>query len=560
MPNNLTRKIEDLQRSLETMPGLTKRIDAQLGEFGKRLDKVDRQLARLARSAQEAAETQTKTQDQLDVLGQQVTTHIDEERAARRRQFAQAALVDARAEHDRRFGHHQTVRRSTAGMLRAMTTGTVRPAAFLRAAEQLMFDASGYWLPPAQLALAAWVGNSPVSAERAVLEAMNRDPERSALFFSLVLGRFGRQDAAARWIAEYAKAQDCNALTGEFAAVLDAVARGALGSPARGRLLEACQGWSDQIGRSGERQAQQVANWTAFIRGQRRPLTDTFDALGAASHDWASTLGRLEAAAAFGRTEQWLKRRLGSTNVSSAGDEMLRTAVDDLLRELIAAPDQDESVLLEAAKGWQAILTRGGRPPAPTSDEPGQPVRTDFLTLSTEIAMSTQVSEFSGHAARFCLILSEASIERAITDLSKLVMSTYPASIEVDVDGWHHAMKPGDDPDALVQQFLNWARMAMSEDEAQATRWRLSIGRNSALENIKSSWEVRKQDGQETVDLATRQANVFFQKWEQGIAAAERCVKLLQDQSAGAWSDAQDSRARLAMELPGWDPRPPALA
>ncbi len=118
---------------------------------------------------------------------------------------------------------------------------------------------------------------------------------------------FGRQDAAARWITEYARAQDCNALTGEFTAVLDVVARGALGGRARERLLDACRGWRDQIGQSGEWEAKQVASWTGFIRGQRRPLTDTFDPLGTVSRDWVAKLGRLEAATAFGHTEQWLK-------------------------------------------------------------------------------------------------------------------------------------------------------------------------------------------------------------------------------------------------------------
>ena len=557
MPDDLARRLESLQRSLETLPtDLGRRLD----KLDTQLGKVDRQLGGLDKPAQEAAKAQKEIQRRLEALGQQVATYIDEDRAARSRQFALTALVDARAEHDRQFGHHQMVRRSAIGMLRGMTTGTVRPAALLGAAEQLMVDASGYWLSPALVALAAWVGNSPASAERAVLEAVSRDPGRSALFFSLALACFGRQDAAACWITEYAKAQDCNALTGEFTAVLDAVARGALGARARERLLDACRGWRDQIGQSSAWEAKQVASWTGFIRGQRRPLADTFGPLGTVSHDWAAKLGRLEAATGFGHTEQWLKGRLGST---SEGDEILRDVADDLLRGLIAASDQAEDALLEAARRWQAIIERGGHPPTPASDEPGEPVRTDFLTLSTAIATGTYQSELSEQAVRFCLVLSRTSVERAVTDLSQQVRSTYPASIEVDIEGWHHAMEPGDDPDALIQKFLGWAHEAMIEDKAQATRRRLSIGRPSArLENIESIWEARKQGGPEKIYLAAMQANLFFQKWQQGIAAVQRCVDLLRAQSTGAWSDAQESGtvpgpSRPAMKLPDWDPRPP---
>lgn len=537
MPDDLTaRNAEGLRRPLDAATDL-----------GRKLDKLSTQLDKLG-----------KRLDRIEALGQRVTTYIDENRAVGRKQFAQTALVDARAEHDRRFGHHQMVRRSVTGMLQAMTTGVVRPAVLLRTAEQLMIDDPGYWLSPAQVALAALACDNPVSAKRAVLEAVSRDPGRSALFFSLVLGRFGRHDAAARWIAEYARAQDHNALTGDFTTVLDAVARGALGGPARERLLDTCRGWRDQIGQSGQQEAKQVTSWRRFIRRQRRPLTDTFHPLGMVSRDWAAKLDRLETAAAFGYTEQWLEGRLGGTGES---DETLPATVDDLLRELIAAPDQAECALLEAVGRWQAIIERDGYPPAPASDDPGEPARTDFLTLSTAIATGTYQSDLSEQAARFCLLLSRTSVQRAVADLSQQVKSTYPASIGVDIRGWHHAIEPGDDPDALVQEFLEWAHDAMNEDKAQATRKRLGISKPSArLERIESTWKARKQEGQETVYQAARQANDFYAKWQKGIAAAGECVELLRDQSA--WGDTREPRtghgtARPAMRLPAWDLEPP---
>ena len=188
---------------------------------------------------------------------------------------------------------------------------------------------------------------------------------------------------------------------------------------ARERLLDACRGWRDQIGQSGEWEAKQVASWTEFIRGQRQPLTDTFPPLGTVSRDWVATLGRLEAATAFGHTEQWLKGRLGGTS-EGEGADILRAA-DDLLRELIAEPDQAEGALLEAARRWQAIIKSGGHPPTPASGEPGEPVRTDFLTLSTAIATGAYQGELSEQAMRFCLVLSGTSVERAVTDLSQQV-------------------------------------------------------------------------------------------------------------------------------------------
>jgi regulator of replication initiation timing len=552
--DDLAHRLESLQRSLETLPAdLGKKLD----KLDKQLVSADRQLAGLSKSAQEAAAEQRKLQLRLDALDRQVASYIEEDRAARRTQHALTALVDARADHDRRFGHHHAVRRAATGMLRAMTTGTVSPAALLGAAEQLMIGAPEYWLPPALVALAAWAGDSQAAAGRAVLEAVSRDPGRSALFFSLTLARFGRQATAAGWITEYARALDRNALPGEFKAVLDAVARGALGGGARERLLDACRSWRDQAGPSGTGAAKQVASWTGFIGGQRRPLTDTFDALRTVSRDWATALGTLEAATAFGHTEQWLEGRLAVTGES---DEALRDVTDGLLRELIAAPDQAECALLEAARKWQAIVASGGHEATPPSGEQG---RTDFPALSTAIAMGARQDELSEQAARFCLMLSATSAERAVTDLSQRVRSTTPASIEVEIEGWRYAIEPADEPADLVQKFLGWADEELATARAQASRKWLGIGRPSARpEQIEMTWEERKHRGHEAVYQATFQANRYFQKWNKELEAADRCVSLLRTGAAGARSDAQEPDAvpgpsRAGMELPDWDPRPP---
>lgn len=554
MSDDLANRLEGLQRSFEALPAdLRKKLD----KLDKQLVSVDRQLAGLSKSAQAAATAQQKLQLQLDALDRQVASYIDEDRAARRTQYALTALVDARADHDRQFGHHQLVRRTATGMLRAVTTGTVSPPALLGAAEQLMIGAPDYWLAPALVALAAWAADSPVSASRAVREAMGRDLGRSTLFFSLMLARFGRQDTAACWISEYATAQDRNALTGEFAAVLDAVARGALGGQARRYLFDVCRGWRDQIAQSGTCEAQQITTWTEFIRKQHRALTDTFDPLGTVGRDWAFTLARLETAAAFGRTEQWLEGRLAGP---SEGDEACREVTDGLLRDLIAAPDHAEGTLIEAARQWRAAVA-GGDTPAPG----GEPARTDFLTLSTAIAMGTYQDGLSEQAAGFCLVLWATSVERAVTELRQQVRSTYPASIEVDIEDWQHAVVPTDDPAALIQEFLSWADGEMATARAQASRRRLPISRPSARpEQIESTWEERKKRGQEAVHQATFQAIRYFQKLNHGLGAADRCIDLLRAQQAGAWSDAQEPDAvpgppRAVMELPDWDPRPPGL-
>jgi len=114
---------------------------------------VDKKLGGLEKSAQLAATAQQELQRQLDALGQQVTTY-------RTVQLARTLCLTPAPNMIVSSVNHQLVRRSVTGMLRATARGRCRPAALLRAAEQLMIDAAGYWLSPAQLALAAWVDDS----------------------------------------------------------------------------------------------------------------------------------------------------------------------------------------------------------------------------------------------------------------------------------------------------------------------------------------------------------------------------------------------------------------
>lgn len=533
----ITRKLESLQSSLR----------GSLNDLKNKLGKFDRQL------------------DRLDEMSQGMTAYIDEDRVAKRRQFAQTALMAACAEHDRQFGYRRKVRRSAAGMVRAFASGMIGPV-FLPSAEQLMIEASDYWLAPAQVALAAWAADNPETARRAVLEALRCDPGRSALFFALLLAWSGRREAAGAWIAEYATAHDGNALTGEFTAVLNVVAQGGLGAPARERLLSACRSWSGQPGQAAEREAEQVASWEKFVRKQRQPLTDTFHPLGANSEGWLAHLGNLEAAGAFSHTEQWLTARLGAPDES---DGALPAAVDELLRDLIAAPDRPEGALLETIRRWQVIAGTGD---PPSHGQPGEPAPADFRTLCTTITTGTYESKLAAQTVRFCLVFSAAPAAQAIARLSEQARRAYSSAkadhpaIKVEISGWRHPIKPGDDPEALRQEFLAWADQAKREELAELAEKRRRLGRNAArIEQAESFWEANKQEGQQTVYQAVRQVNRFFQRWQQGIAAAGRCIELLQAQDAGAWRNAQDSGPpfgppRLAPDLPDWELCPPGPA
>ena len=102
MPDDLVHRLESLQRSFETLPAdLGKKLD----KLDKQLGQADQQLSGLYKSAEEAARARKEIQRRLEELDQQVAAYIKEDRAARTTQYALTALVSARTDHDRQFGH-----------------------------------------------------------------------------------------------------------------------------------------------------------------------------------------------------------------------------------------------------------------------------------------------------------------------------------------------------------------------------------------------------------------------------------------------------------------------
>ena len=141
-------------------------------EYDSRLSSVERAL-----QAETAAHQQTMTEvrrvahsvervsDGLIAFRTEFKEFVEQDRLARDMQFAETALIDVRAQRDRHFGHYETVRRGTIGTLQAMDARIVTESSLLRVAEELMIQTPGYWLAPAQVALAAWITDAEAPAE-----------------------------------------------------------------------------------------------------------------------------------------------------------------------------------------------------------------------------------------------------------------------------------------------------------------------------------------------------------------------------------------------------------
>ncbi len=406
----------------------------------------------------------------LNSLKKQFAAFVEEDRLARNMQFAQASLIDIRAQRDRQFGHYDTVRRGTIGMLQAMDAGIVTESALRQAAERLMIDTPGYWLSPAQVALAAWISDSEELAKRALLQAMAREPNKTALFFSLVLARHERYNATAKWMYEYVSRQDPMALSREFTVVLDAVAQGALGGRALQLVKERCVTWYEQLRSAEDMVQEQSLRWLRRMSRNQGRLADQFSVLPRICPDWGSVAQWLEATTVYEQTERWLRAQLETTVVQQ---DSLHQRVDGVLRNLVTAYDGDEDSLRQQEVKWARVIENSGNHAIAAemqednslADEP----RADFLTLLTTIGLTPENAGASITTRQFSIRLANEWIVTAAHNLSIKSRDDNPQSVNVRIGEWSKALSPQGDDNDIIHNFTDFVDRQVHDEVGRLT-------------------------------------------------------------------------------------------
>jgi hypothetical protein len=373
---------------------------------------------------------------EFDTFRGEFRTFVEKDRLARDKQFAQTMLMDVRARRDREFGHYEKVRNVALGMLLAMDTGIVTNHTMQQAAEQLMLETPGYWLAPVQVALAAWIGDEQGLASRALMDAMAREPNKTSLFFGLVLARQRRDNVTAMWMREYLDRQDPMDLSREFTVVLDAAAQGALGTMASKLAKERCITWLEEL-RSAENIVQQQAlRWQQRMGREQRPISADFTVLPEVSPEWGAVARWLDASTALDRTEYWLRQKFESTAINLSGP---RQRAHEVLRKLVGDYDGEEDTLRQQERMWDTVVKKEGDHEAALKilqdDSPAES-RSNFFDLLTTIGIAPETVGASETTRQLAIRLADEWITTAAHDFVGVSRADRPKCIKVGIGNW----------------------------------------------------------------------------------------------------------------------------
>lgn len=273
-------------------------------------------------------------------------------------QRSETKVGTLKSELDRQYGHYSVVRRSSVGLLQAFDIGNVTNEIASAVSEELMIESPRYWLAPALVALAAWSRDDQEIAEKSVGAAFSRSPEKTSLFFSLVLRRQNREDASVRWLRHYFAALDPTRLTREFAVILEAAAQNGFGAAGSALCSETLNRWNSELRSRTDVVDAQITKWVEELTVHRgRVDTNQYAALAYTSPQWPTVKAQLESAAALpSMIDDYTQVR----EFDAPRSKLIEDHLDDLLEQLVTEYDEEELPLRRDVAYHEAVIDEAG--------------------------------------------------------------------------------------------------------------------------------------------------------------------------------------------------------
>jgi hypothetical protein len=427
----------------------------QVLAVGREVENVKRLVAQVGLQVESVSQQQQHTDTRLQSLAQLFDDYVRKDRLDKELQLAETRIVKIRQDLENRYGHYADVRRRATGILQALDVGVVTHETIQSTTEDVMLAATGYWLAPTLVALAAWGRDDRILAEKAVQEALGRDLNKTTLFFSLVLRRFGRHGTSSRWLSHFFDRQDPRALTRDLVVLIDAVATGAFGLEARALIGNNIEDWLGTLESGTDFPAEQRQRWQKAIVALTPQIgADEYRALRANCLGWT----QLEVSLAAVRRNAPVRNHFEAIFEGELPvPREIEQHIDGLLTSLVSEFDPEELPLRREESFLQAVIDTGGDKDQATHrfdvEQEALVETVDFMTLLTNAAMHADQAGASRGTQRLAVALSRDWVIDAYDQLVAATRSSAPDSIEITLDGWKTTVRDGVDEAALASDL-----------------------------------------------------------------------------------------------------------
>ena len=392
--------------------------------------------------------------DEIGALARDFRQYVKDQMQINNKLEAQQNLIKIRQEMEKRFGHYDTVRKHTTGILQADDLGIVKKETISNITEELMISTPGYWLAPCLVALAAWISDQPELAERALKEGIRRNDEKTSLFFALICRRADRKQAALKWTQRYLENQDERNLDRKTVIILDAFASGLLGADTEGVVGKQIDKWLEALSAEPGFIEKQTTQWSEAITLKRKPVdTNSYQYLRKYSKTWPVLQDIMEGAYLHAEILGYFT----SIFEKEASTESLKVQLDEILDSLVTDFDDEELPLKKEEQLNQFIVDFGGDIARAQQnmalEQTAFETHKDFTQLLTDAAMNPENAHSGVSTQKFAIALSKEWICDAYNDVTAKNRMKIPHEIEINVDSFNDKTTDGKNEVEVISRF-----------------------------------------------------------------------------------------------------------
>lgn len=395
----------------------------------------------------------TNVQQLVDTVQSRFTEFVQEFRnyvakdlKDRRLHEALQEKIALQQELETKFGRHQKVRAYVTGILQAVDTGLVKKETLADCTEELMIAVPHYWLAPALVALAAWIGDNRELAEKAIREAINRDDEKTSLLFALICRRISRNQPLTVWLQRYLAAQDPMNIERKLVVVLDAYANGLFGADSKGIVAQKLGEWIAEMEDTvGFREAQ-VERWEKAIMD--KVSTDGHDQEFPYLARYATNMAEISRSLNNAGLHQVMHDYVRSVFEQDMGSTAeLKKQLDDLLDSLISNYDSEELPVRMRFHFEELVIQAGGdeneanrhfQATRSSFDE-----RSDLTMLLTNAAMNPELVHASPATQMLSMSVSKDWMIEAYNNVTLKNRMETVGEIHFDIEGFECSSTDG---------------------------------------------------------------------------------------------------------------------
>jgi hypothetical protein len=349
-------------------------------------------------------------------------------------QLAEIKLVRVRQELEQKFAHYDQLRRTATGVLHAIDLSLVRSNVIKSVTEEMMITTPNYWLAPSLVALTGWINDQKDLAERALEEAIRRNPKKASLFFALVSRRYNRQEACRQWFEQYFREVNPMQVDRDLIMVIDGITNGVFPLSISQSFTEQSELWMEEFISKVDLLSEERKNWrnALFQRVKYPSMEEKYPFLVRNSNSWKEIGYTAQIVQYHEEIGSYLQEAL---NQDLSPSSRVEEAVDALLEKLVFQYEDDELELRREERSMQIVIESNGdkdifEEKILAERDLFAPAQ-NYLELLRNMAMYPETLQVTASSQRFALAVLKDVVVETHNDLALSIRNQVPVDIEL---------------------------------------------------------------------------------------------------------------------------------